>query len=396
MKHYLLILSFLLLSSALFSQKRIAESVSYFDISTPVQPLDESIKTYRVVVNTPYELTSQDIETESLAAFEEEKAAYDELVKQSELEYQEKLANHDKDVQDAKDVYDKRIKDFKELSLLERLSLTEQGKKPELRIPKRPVYVKPREPKYREPNLNDYLIFDEKSMADDVELLGFEKEDNGLLIEINFTKMNFQQNGGQTNYSQPTTLTLTSNGSIIHEKVFNEESKFLTNTSSNKINLSRYEKSNVLKLMGEIETYLNDQFGYKPISTSITIAYPKNKKRQYDALEKAKVKAISAYRKLNKDADIDSREIAKKGLLDIQNTWREELNKINYQDKKAVMNSNVAKMIFFNLLRVDLSLKDKAAAEKTFNEIQDKIIDLNLSDTEERTLASLEKQMYKL
>lgn len=396
MKQIVLLISFLVFSSTLFSQKKISESVTYYDISTPLQPLDESVKTYSVIVTTPYELTSEDIQKESLAAFEEEQASFDELIRQSELEFQEKLVNHDRDVQEAKDLYDKRIKDFKELSLLERLSLTEQGKKPELRVPRRPVYVEPREPEYSEPNLNDYLIFDEKSMADQVELLGYEKAEGGLLIEINFTKMNFQQNGGQTNYSQPTTLTLTANGAVIHKKVFNEESNFLTRSSSNRINLSSYEKQNVLKLMNEIEVYLNDQFGYKLISTSIAIAYPKNKKRLYDALEKAKVKAISSYRKLNETAAIDDREIAKKGLIDVQNMWREELKRIDYQDSKADMNNEVAKMIFFNILKVDLSLKDKVASEKTFTEIQDLIIDLDLSDSEERVLANLEKKIYKL
>ena len=43
---------------------------------------------------------------------------------------------------------------------LERLALTEQGKKPQLKTPARPTYVEPAEPKYQEPNLNDYLIFD--------------------------------------------------------------------------------------------------------------------------------------------------------------------------------------------------------------------------------------------
>ena len=126
------------------------------------------------------------------------------------------------------------------------------------------------------------------------------------------------------------------------------------------------------------------------------IEYPKNKDREYDALENAKIKALSAYRKLKKDATTETRERAKSELEAVREVWKAELAKIDYNDKKAVMNKDVAKMIFFNLMRVDISLKDKAQAEETLAAMQEKRIDLDLSYDEKNTFTRLEEQVYKM
>jgi hypothetical protein len=60
------------------------------------------------------------------------------------------------------------------------------------------------------------------------------------------------------------------------------------------------------------------------------------------------------------------------------------------------MNNEVAKIIFFNLMRVDISLKDKAQAEETLSAMQEKRIDLNLSYDEKAAFTRLEEEIYKL
>lgn len=381
--------------STSFGQRILSEQINYYAVRTPNNPFDESVKTYNVVVETPYTLTVEELNAKSLAEFEAEKANYENLVKESEVEFQERLANHDDEVKSAEARYDKEMKDFKELTLLERLALTEQGKKPQLKVPAKPVYVKPREPQYVQPNLNDHLIFDNQVLADGVELLGFEKG-NDVLFVIHISKMVFQDNGGQTFYSQPTNLKVMKGTEVIDDKNFDDEFQFLTSSSSNTINLERYEKNNVNKIMKAIGQYINEEFGYIPVSSSIKIEFPKNKNREYDALENAKIKAISAYRKLKKDATSDTRARANQELEAVREVWISELAKVDYNDKKATMNKDIGKMIFFNLMRVDISLKDKVQAEETLSQMQERRIDLDLNYDEKATFTRLEEQVYKL
>lgn len=382
-------------SATTFAQRALSETVSYFDIRTPNRPLDASIKSYKVIVETPYTLTVDELNAQSEADFEAKQANYATTVKESEDEFQARLASYDDDVKKAEARYDKEMADFKALTLLERLALTDQGKKPALKVPSKPTYVKPREPQYIQPNLNDHLIFDNNALADGVELMGYEKGGDVLFV-INISKMNFIDNAGQTFYSQPTTLKVMQGATIIDEKTFDNESKFLTSSSSNTINLDSYEKSNVNKIMASITKYINEEFGKIPVATSIVIEYPKNKGREYDALENAKIKALSAYRKMTKDASTDTRERAKSELMAVRDTWKSELKRVNYADKKADMNKDIARMIFYNLMRVDISLKDKAQAEETLAAMQEKRIDLDLGYDDKAMFTRLEEQVYKL
>lgn len=394
MKKLLLLVTVTLFSNA-FAQRIQEEKISYYDIIKPKEALDASIKGYNVIVNIPYKMTVEDVKAQSLADFEAEKANYQNTVEQSKIEYQEKLDNYDAEVKQAQENYDAEMKHFKELSLLERLAITDQGKKPQLKTPRKPSYVEPSEPIYRKPNLSDYLIFDKDALGDNIKLNGFEKGSE-LVFTIDMEEMEFQENGGQTFYKQPAKLTVMVNGETIGEKLFGDESKFLTSSSTNTINLNRYEKENVAKTLKTIETYINDTYGYTPIQKTISIEFPKNRKREYDQLEKAKITAVSAFRKMTKTASMDRRAIALRDLEKAETLWQGELNKINYSDKKALYNATVAKAIFFNLLSIQTQLGQKEKAEITLTNMQDKLIDLNLSSSEENRLADLETKIYKL
>jgi hypothetical protein len=394
-RNYLLVFACIAISVSSFAQRALSEKISYFNVRTPNNPLEQSIKSYKAIVEIPYTLTVEELSTQSLAEFEIEKANHAQVIKDSEAEFEERLAGHDEEVAKAEARYDKEMKHFKDLSLLERLALTDQGKKPQLRVPAKPRYVEPREPVYVQPNLDDHLIFDNQVLADNVELLGYEKG-NDLLIVINITKMAFQDNGGQTFYAQPTNLKVMKGATVIDEKNFDEEFQFLTSSNSNTINLDRYEKNNVKKIMTDIGTYINEEFGFIPVASTITIEFPKNKKREYDVLENAKIKAISAYRKMKKDASGDTRQRAIDELIAVRDLWKSELAKIDYKDKKALMNKDVAVMIFYNLMQVDISLKDKAQAEETLALLQERRIDLDLNYDEKNAFTKLEEQVYKL
>lgn len=385
----------LVISTSSYAQRIVEESVDFFDIIKPKETLDSSIKGYNVVVNIPYIMTVDDVKAQSFADFENEKAEYQNVLAKSKTDFQEKLANHEQEVKQAKENYDAEMKDFKELSMLERLALADQGKKPTLKTPAKPVYVEPREPVYQEPNLADYLIFDKDALSDNIELNGFEKgEDLFFIIDLN--KMEFQENGGQTFYKQPTKLTVIAQGTTITEEMFGDESKFLTSSSSNTINLNRYEKENVNKTLSTIENYINEMYGYTPIQKKITIKFPKNRKREYDGLEQAKIKAVSAFRKLTENASMDRRKMAKEELIKVEDMWLAELEKVDYRDKKATYNATIAKSIFFNLLEIQALLGQKEKAEETLANFQDKRIDLNLNYYEEKRITELENKIYKL
>ncbi|WP_412986322.1 hypothetical protein [Pontimicrobium sp. IMCC45349] len=383
-------------SLSVYSQRILSEKVNFFDINLPQKPLAENVKTYKVIVETPYTLTAADVEQQSLIDFEQEKANYAQVVEQSKVDFEQQLKDHDEAVAQAKEKYEIEMKDFKELTLLERLALTDQGKKPQLKTPSKPVYRKPSEPIYRKPNLNDYLIFDNQSLSDNITLHGYDKGGEDVLFLVNFSKMNFQDNGGQTFYSQPTKLQVIENGAPIDEKTFHDESKFLTSSTSNTIDLNRYEKKNVMKLIKEIEAYINEQYGYKPVAASIEIGHPKNKKREYDQLEKAKIVAVSAFKKLTQNANVDVLKRVKGELEKAKGIWKAELTKVNYSDKKALYNKDIATMIYFNLLKVDIILKDKDAAHATLDEVQNVKIDLDLNYTNENILNKLENQVYNM
>jgi len=148
--------------------------------------------------------------------------------------------------------------------------------------------------------------------------------------------------------------------------------------------------------MLDIDTYINEEFGFIPIASSITIEFPKNKKREYDVLENAKIKAIATYRKMKRDAPAETRELAIAELVAVRDIWKSELARVDYSDKKAVMNKDVAIMMFYNLTQVDISLKDKAQAEETLAQLQERRIDLDLSYDEKNAFTKLEEQVYKL
>ncbi len=377
-------------------QRIMSEQVNYYDVRMPIKSLDDSLLEYSVYVQTPYTLTVEELDAQSLADFEKEKANYATILKESKLEFEELLKNHDAEVIKAEQRYDKEMEDFKSLSLLERLALTEQGKKPELVVPSKPNYIQPREPQYSKPNIEDYLIFDNQVLADGIRLSGFQKGVNGVTFQINISKMEFQDNGGQTYYNQPTNLKVIKDNEMIGERMFDEDFQLLTTTSSNTIDLNRYEKRNVKKIMKNVDDYINKEYGYTPIASSIIIEYPKNKNREYDALENAKIKAISAYRKLQEDSSMDMRARSRAELEDARIIWTEELGKVDYKNKKADMNHEIAKVIFFNLMKVDISLKDRVLAEQTLASMQERRIDLDLSYDDKKVFTILEEQVYQL
>ena len=75
------------------------------------------------------------------------------------------MKEHDAEVAKAKERYELESAEFKKLTMLERMAMTDQGKSPRLVVPATPSYYKPAPPVYQEPNLNNNLIYDNKLLA---------------------------------------------------------------------------------------------------------------------------------------------------------------------------------------------------------------------------------------
>jgi len=68
------------ISVSSFAQRAMSEKISYFNVRTPNNPLEESIKSYKAIVEIPYKLTVEELNVQSLAAFELEKANHAQVV----------------------------------------------------------------------------------------------------------------------------------------------------------------------------------------------------------------------------------------------------------------------------------------------------------------------------
>ena len=377
----------------LFSQSISAENIEYETLKAPVYATDEALRTFKVTVTSPYNLTSEDIITQSKVDFANEIKNYDQLVINSEKEFQQKLKDYDSDVAKAKEKFELESAEFKKLSMLERLTMTEQGKNPRLVSPTKPVYVKPSKPVYKSPNLNEYIIVNNSVLETQIKITGFTTSGKNLEVFLNIDTITFQDNAGQTFAKQPTKLKVNVNGIEKINTSFFEDFKFVSSSPSNNINKPLTEKNFLNEVIKTVNSYLDDQFGYQSFKSSVKILSVKNKGK-FDDLEKANIYITTNLRKLNPQ-NPEMTAAAKAGLQKGIDIWTNTLSKIDYKDKKADFNAKIAEFIYFNLIRLNLALGNKKVAEKYLNEMQENMIYMKLSYDDESELKNIENQIYK-
>lgn len=378
-----------------YSQRLLSESVSFVKLQEPTIKLNLQQKTFKYKIQVPYTMKMEDLEKVSKEEFQDKLANYDNVVKQSEIDHQQQLKDHEKAIIDEKEKFRLESEQFSKLSLIERLTLTEQGKKPQLRLPSKPIYQKPSKPIYSNPNVSDYLIFDTNVMESKMNLKGYEKGESGIYFEINFSTMQFQDNANQVYGKQPTSLKVKVNNQIVEEKLFANDFTMLTSGSTASIRKNNYENSNVEKILNEIQLYVNDVYGYKSVNYTSKIFFIKNK-GEYDDLEKAKVFAVSGFNKMKAS---NSPEVKVKAMIDINKAielWKSKLELINYKDKNAIYNSNVAKAILFNLIGVYVDTDDKKSAEEYFSILQENKVQIKFDYDEESYYKILESSINRM
>ena len=379
--------------SSVNAQSVSSELIEFQMLKAPKTPIDAASRQLKVTVTSPYNLKAEDVIAQSKVDFQSALKNYDNVVAESVKEFQTKEKDYDSDVLKAKEKFAMESAEFKKLSLLERLSMTDQGKNPKLVNPSKPVYYKPQPPVYREPNLNDYIIVDNNVLASQVTIDGFTREGNYVEVSLDVQKLNFQDNAGQTYANQPTKLVVKVNGVEKINTTFFQEFKFISSSPTNNINKPLEEKNHLNKVMAFINQYLNDNFGYQSVKGSVKIQSVKNKGK-FDDLEKADIYVTTNLRKLNPQ----NPQISASAMTNMQKgiaIWKETLTKVVYKDKNADFNAKIAEFVYFNLIRLNIALGNKTEAEKYLNEFQENQIYMKLSYDDENELKRLETGIYK-
>lgn len=391
MKHLFVLL--LLSINTAFGQTINSESVEFQLLKQPKILIDENSRKLKVIVTSPYNVKTEDIVKKSKEDFQAELKNYATVVSNSEKEYQVKLKEHDAEVIKAKEQFEFENAAFKKLSLLERLTMTEQKKNPVLVIPTKPVYYKPAPPVYAEPNLNDFIIVDNNVLSSKIVITGFTKEEGGIIVLVDIQQVNFQDNASQTFANQPTKIIVKVNGVEKTNASFFNEFKFISSVPTNNINKPLEEKNHLNKVMAFVNQYLNDNYGFQSVAKTVKINYVKNKGK-YDDLEKANLYVTTNLRKLQPELS-EINDVAYANMKKGTDIWQQTLATIDYKNSNADFNAKIAKFIYFNLMRLNVALEKKKEAELYLNQFQENLIYMDLSYDEKSELKSLEKEIYK-
>jgi len=379
---------------SIYAQNISSENIDFLILKQPKETIDVANRLLKVTVTSPYNVTADDVIKQSKVDHQAALDNYTTVVANSEKEFQQKLKDYDQEVIKAKEKFELESAEFKKLSLLERMSMTDQGKNPRLVNPTKPVYVKPLPPVYQEPNLNNYIIVDNNVLSSQINVEGFSKEGNYLDVAVDIRGVQFQDNAGQTFANQPTTLVVKVNGVEKINTKFFQEFKFVSSSPSNNINKPLEEKNHLNKVVAFLNQYLNDQYGFQSIKRTVKLDKVKNK-GQYDDLEKAHIYVTTNLKKLQ-PSEPERSAAAVTAMQKGIDIWLETLKKVEFKkDSKSDFNAKIGEYIYFNLIRLNLAMNKKAEAEKYLNELQENLITVKLSYDEQNELKALENEIYK-
>jgi hypothetical protein len=379
---------------SIYAQNISSENIDFLILKQPKETIDVANRLLKVTVTSPYNVTADDVIKQSKVDHQAALDNYTTVVANSEKEFQQKLKDYDQEVIKAKEKFELESAEFKKLSLLERMSMTDQGKNPRLVNPTKPVYVKPLPPVYQEPNLNNYIIVDNNVLSSQINIEGFNKEGNYLDVAVDIRGVQFQDNAGQTFANQPTTLVVKVNGVEKINTKFFQEFKFVSSSPSNNINKPLEEKNHLNKVVAFLNQYLNDNYGFQSIKKTVKLDKVKNK-GQYDDLEKAHIYVTTNLKKLQ-PSEPERSAAAVTAMQKGIDIWLETLKKVEFKkDSKSDFNAKIGEYIYFNLIRLNLAMNKKAEAEKYLNELQENLIGIKLSYDEQNELKALENEIYK-
>ncbi|NNC82282.1 MAG: hypothetical protein HKN79_01790 [Flavobacteriales bacterium] len=360
-----------------FTQKIEEDVVKYEYTRPPLQPL-EGLASYNFTVITPYPENTDGLVDYAQQQYDDAMAAYPEKVAEAQRIHDERVANYDQEVELAQENYRIEQEAFQQLSKLERLAAEER---PELKMPRKPgVFVKPAEPRYIEPDFDSAIIYKEGVLADTyLSVEGFEKGTDKALVGTvemgNFDAGSTERVANkkrvynketkqyvdqvvyeyQTPIKRPTRLTLEFEGQTVHNDIFEGTGEYVTHVSKTSPNLLDLEKKDIGDILSRINTYINDNYGYVQVPTSMIIRFPKNK-GDHDDLEKA---AKLAKRGLRPIGSSDG----KAELAEAMEIWSNALAEGDENDKKARINSKIMQSLYKNLIETYIFKQEYVKAQ---------------------------------
>lgn len=357
MKKVFTIISCILITGSLFAQKASGTNVDYEYYRLPLQKVAE--KKYHFSVEIGY---VKDYEAD-MAFYEEAHAAYDMVKKE------------------LNDAYDKALEDYNNQStgdkIAQRILLSDDGKP-----------IKPTNKNYADRLNSQYkhflgpapyynLVSPERSdiptnseMTSAIKLDGFTKStSDGLKIVLDATDFSetseTRKLGEAPNETKETNFTVSCEVmvSIMNsqgEEVYaNTYAKTLKYKSAKKklAEWSKYERSSAYKnlpntkkkslitmLINDVNTDLNNQFGYSWIKKRSKIYSAKGKKYFYDDLDKAVVSFQNGLKDLKVNQDVAAGKLNSAIVV-----WNKALEELDLADKKARINNKIGAALYINL-----------------------------------------------
>ena len=379
----------------------------------PKKTLPGNVKNYSVSVSTPYLKDDSSFRKIAEEKYQKDLIDFPNVIKAAEKNFTEvTMVAYNKRVEEAKEKYKLESDQFNKMSTLERLALIDQ--KPRLQIPEKPYYYPPQEPRIESINTGDVIIFNPETLAKTyIKLNGFGEGTDGIQIKIDFkgfeyiepvatlinvenynpqTKEKFYTKQTQfvTKYRHPTTLQVIVDNKALVSGVFQTTGDFQVKNTSSKPTRNYIERQEVETIMSTINTFLNDQYGYTKLTRSAVLYYVKNRKGEYDDVEKARDFAISGYKNYT-----EHQEDAVKDIANAIAIWEKTITEVNYDDSKARIDEKVGTAILKNLIFATIMTNEFEKANKyltDFKLLRLSYDDKQFADTYEKIAADLKSR----
>jgi hypothetical protein len=354
----------------------------------PKKILPDNVKTYSCTITTSYLKDDSSFRKIAEDKYQLDLKNYPQKVKEAQKNYDEViLKEHDKNVVAAKEKYKLESDEFNKMSKLEKLLL--EDKRPELKIPQRPTFVYPPQPQVESINTSETIILDPEVLAKNyVHIDGFADGPGGMRIKIDFKpfewvdpvasivsvdnynpqtreKFTTKQTQYITKYRMPTNVEIKLGNEILKSGIYGETGTYEVLTTNSKPNRLSIERPLVEKTLGYINNYLNQTYGYPKVTRNVVLFYVKNKKGEYDDIEKAKDFAVSGY----KNYTVNTEEAVK----DIDNAiamWEKTIAEVNYDDSKARVDEKVGIALLKNLIFATIVTNNFDKADKYMGDLR--------------------------
>ncbi len=388
-------------------------NVSFTQTLFPKKTLPGNVKNYNVTVTTPYLKDDSSFRRIAEEKYQKDLKNFPNVLKEAEKNFYDiDITNHNRKVEEAKERYKLESEQFSKMSTIERLALID--KKPVLQIPERPVYVAPQPPRVESINVGDVIIYNPETLAKSyIKLNGFGDGTDGIQIKIDFkgfeyvepvatlvnvenynpqTKEKFYTKQTQfvTKYRHPTMLQVSVDGKNLSSGIFQGTSEFQIKTTSSKPTRLYIERQEIESIMSNINNYLNDQYGYITVNRYAMLYSVKNRKGEYDDIEKARDFAISGYKNYT-----EHQEDAVKDIANAIAIWEKTMTEVNYDDSKARIDEKVGTALLKNLIFATIMTNEFVKANKyltDFKSLRLSYDDKQFADSYEKISADLKSR----